>query len=100
MGPPRHFAGRGEHSGAGRCPRLLCARSPGPTAVPGLGLPAWGHLGTRGNLGLCPMGERGAWAHLTACCMNRSGSTAEKVVSTVPEGTPSSRRMSLWFEGK
>lgn len=38
--------------------------------------------------------------HLTACCMNRSGSTAENVVSAVPAGTPSSRRISLWLEGK
>lgn len=38
--------------------------------------------------------------HLTACCMKRSGSTAEKVVRTVPVGTPSSSLISLWFVGK
>lgn len=39
-------------------------------------------------------------SHLTACCMKRSGSTAENVVSTVPVGTPSSSLISLWFVGK
>lgn len=47
-----------------------------------------------------PGPESALWAYLTACCMNRSGSTAENVVSTVPVGTPSSRRISLWLEGK
>lgn len=39
-------------------------------------------------------------SHLTACCMKRSGSTAENVVRTVPVGTPSSSLINLWFVGK